>query len=127
MPDSELAHEPLEVHARGVMWFGIGLAASLVLIAVVAWFYLHVLTRAHPSAAGGARNMSPQVEAPQPRLQADPSRDLAAFRAREESILQSYGWVDRKAGIIRIPIERAIDLTAERGLPARKPLPAAAK
>ncbi len=35
--------------------------------------------------------------------------------------LNSYGWVDRKHGVIRIPIERAMDLVAQRGLPTRGP------
>jgi DNA-binding GntR family transcriptional regulator len=39
--------------------------------------------------------------------------------AAETAILHSYGWVDRDAGIVRIPIERAIEILAERGLPTR--------
>jgi hypothetical protein len=35
----------------------------------------------------------------------------------QEAILNSYGWVDKEAGVVRIPIERAIELTLERGLP----------
>jgi hypothetical protein len=34
--------------------------------------------------------------------------------------LQSYGWIDQQKGVVRIPIERAMELTAERGLPVRK-------
>ena len=56
---------------------------------------------------------------PEPRLQVSPARDLQEMRAREDEVLHSYGWVDRQAGIVRIPIDRAIDLLAERGLPAR--------
>jgi len=56
---------------------------------------------------------------PEPRLQVAPEADLAALRAREDAELNSYGWVDRKAGIIRIPIGRAMDLVVERGLPVR--------
>jgi hypothetical protein len=56
---------------------------------------------------------------PEPRLQVSPARDLQEMRAREDEVLHSYGWVDRQAGIVRIPIARAIDLLAERGLPAR--------
>ena len=42
------------------------------------------------------------------------------MRAADNAELHSYGWINRDAGLIRIPIERAIDLTAIRGLPARK-------
>jgi len=56
---------------------------------------------------------------PEPRLQVAPPADLAVLRAREDARLNSYGWIDRKAGIVRIPIERAMDLIVERGLPVR--------
>ena len=45
---------------------------------------------------------------------------LAAVRAAEEKVLQTYGWVDKEQKIVRIPIDRAMELLAERGLPARK-------
>ena len=46
--------------------------------------------------------------------------------ARENAILGSYGWLDRKAGTVRIPIDRAMDLIAHRGLPATATAPAVA-
>jgi len=56
---------------------------------------------------------------PQPRLETTPVPDLKAMRDAEEKILNSYGWVDQSKGIVRIPIAKAIDLLAQRGLPAR--------
>ena len=44
---------------------------------------------------------------------------LKQLRATEDAILTTYGWVDRKGGIVRIPIDRAIDLLAQRGLPTK--------
>jgi len=52
-----------------------------------------------------------------PRLQIDPALDLARMRARDLRELSTSAWVDRKAGVFRIPIERAMQLLAERGLP----------
>ena len=43
--------------------------------------------------------------------------ELAAFRAREDAILASYAWVDKEHGIVRIPVEEAMRLVAERGVP----------
>jgi hypothetical protein len=57
---------------------------------------------------------------PEPRLQIDDAADLVKFHETENSILNSYGWNDPAASRVRIPIDRAIELTAERGLPARK-------
>ena len=56
---------------------------------------------------------------PQPRLETDERGQIRQFRLSEEQRLHSYGWVDQNAGIVRIPIDRAMDLIAERGLPTR--------
>ncbi len=55
----------------------------------------------------------------EPALQIDPVADLNAYKARQNELLNSYGWVDKGAGIAHIPIERAIELTAQQGLPHR--------
>jgi hypothetical protein len=54
---------------------------------------------------------------PTPRLQVDPHAELDAFRAREMATLSSYGWNDQAQGVVRLPIERAMQQTAARGLP----------
>jgi hypothetical protein len=51
---------------------------------------------------------------PEPRLQTRPFADIEEQRAEEQQVLTSYGWVDEKAGIVRIPIEEAMRLLAER-------------
>src|SRR5205807_2663714 len=56
---------------------------------------------------------------PEPRLQAHPAYDLSRLRADEDAELEGWSWADRKAGLARIPIERAMDLLA-RPEPARK-------
>jgi len=55
----------------------------------------------------------------EPVLQIDPVADLNAYKAEQEKLLSSYGWVDKGAGVARIPIDRAIELTAQQGLPHR--------
>jgi hypothetical protein len=59
----------------------------------------------------------PQTSFPNPRLEEDERGQLNGILLDEEQILYSYGWVDEKAGTVRIPIERAMDLLAQRGLP----------
>ena len=51
---------------------------------------------------------------PAPRLQTDPHADLAQLRAREQAQLDGYGWVDRGAGTVHIPIDRAMELFVQR-------------
>ena len=55
----------------------------------------------------------------QPRLEVDERRQLNDIRLQEESTLHRYQWADEKAGVVRIPIERAMDLIVQRGLPTR--------
>jgi hypothetical protein len=61
----------------------------------------------------------PQQLPPEPRLQVSPGADVEHMREAEEAVLQNYRWVDREAGIVGIPIDRAMDILAEKGLPTR--------
>ncbi|MGO8758683.1 MAG: hypothetical protein ACLQG3_11215 [Terracidiphilus sp.] len=55
---------------------------------------------------------------PTPRVQADDgNQDVADLHAREDLLLSNYSWVDPSKGTVRIPIERAMELIAQRGLP----------
>ncbi|MEA3212566.1 MAG: hypothetical protein QOE70_5623 [Chthoniobacter sp.] len=118
MPELDPAgHERRDISARAVMWFAISLVAALIVIFVGTRIFEGVLARTdHADATAMA---APRVEPPPPRLQTDPVADLATFRAAEEARLHTYGWIDRNAGLIHVPIERAMDLIAERGLPVR--------
>jgi hypothetical protein len=56
---------------------------------------------------------------PEPRLQQFPKQYIKDLRAAEDAQIKSYGWVDQKNGIVRIPIDDAIDAVAKAGLPSR--------
>jgi hypothetical protein len=56
---------------------------------------------------------------PAPQLEIDERSQLDKIRIDEEEALSSYDWVDQKAGTVRIPIDHAMDLIAQRGLPVR--------
>jgi len=55
----------------------------------------------------------------EPRLQVDPPRQKFELKEIEENVLSGYDWVDREEGIVRIPVNRAIEILAERGLPIK--------
>ena len=56
---------------------------------------------------------------PTPRVQSDDgNQDVADLHAREDLLLSNYTWVDESKGTVRIPIERAMELIAQRGLTA---------
>jgi hypothetical protein len=61
----------------------------------------------------------PQTAFPSPRLEEDERGQLDDIRLRWDNQLYSYGWVDQQAGTVRLPIDRAMDLLAQRGLPTR--------
>jgi len=56
---------------------------------------------------------------PEPHLETDERNEITDFRTHEEEQLNSYGWVNQSAGVVHIPIERAMQLIAQRGLPVR--------
>ncbi len=110
-------HEERDVNVWAVGKFGIALAV-LCIAALVLLFGLFRYFQSRESPAGEATvALGPP---PEPRLQETPARDLKQMRGEEDQILGSYGWVDRQKGIVRLPIGRAIDLLAQRGLPARR-------
>ena len=117
-------HENTDVRVRAIFVFVILLFVCLVAIQWILGGMLKGLKKGAPPmdawsqpprAARPAETPPPRF----PRLQLSPLADLEAFRAREEAELHSYGWIDRTSGIVRIPIERAIELTLQRGLPLR--------
>jgi hypothetical protein len=62
-----------------------------------------------------------EVRPPEPRIDALPQDELRKLREEEARILDGYAWIDRSAGVVRIPIAKAMDLLAGRGLPVRTP------
>jgi hypothetical protein len=107
-------YEPADVAPRPVLVIAGVVAAVLVLVLLVnyglrAWF----------SGPGPAR---PGVEAkaPEPHLQPRPEADLHALRSQKRRALETYGWVDRRAGVVHIPIERAMALSVQRRAAQRR-------
>jgi hypothetical protein len=118
----EVHHEESDVNIRGVLMFGGALIVAAIVIHLVVgglfkYFDIREARQATPEypLAAAQENRLP----PEPRLQTNPRQDLADLRGREDQALAGYSWVDRNAGIVRIPIDEAIKKTLERGLPAR--------
>ena len=55
---------------------------------------------------------------PEPRIEVAPYEQLQRLKVQEDHILNTYAWVDQKGGTVRVPIDRAIDLLAAKGLPS---------
>lgn len=121
-PTKVRTHETTDIAVPVVAWFAAGLVVAAIMIHFgIAWLF-GAYGRRYPSPEAPSRiAMKPGMIAPPPRLQIDPAEDLRRFRQKEEAELNGYGWIDRKKGIIRIPIERAMELVVQRGLPVRRP------
>lgn len=105
-------HEPHDVPARPLLVATGVLAVVLLLVAggqlvLLRWFQHRAAVRAAP-VAPLAEARTPR----EPRLLADPRGALLELRAEEDALLNGYGWVNREAGIVRIPIARAIEILA---------------
>ena len=114
-------HETRDANIRNVVIFGAGLvvltAFGLAVSAgVFHYFALHQALGPPASPFENVRELPPA-----PRLQVTPVQDLEHYRAGQDQELTSYGWVDQKGGVVRIPIDRAMDLLIEKGLPVRSP------
>jgi hypothetical protein len=119
---SNAGHETRDVDVRGIFWFGVGLVVvSLVVVVLMDLLFEYFAAREDRAQAAPASLIRSTGEAapPEPRLQGQPVVDLEAMRSEEDALLESYGWIDRDGGVVRIPIDRAMDLLLERGLPAR--------
>lgn len=107
------------------------LVASLIASVVVAslaiiWVMMRIFAPSRPAGQLAeelgvitAPNLEPLARFAAPHLQVVPREDLLALQACDDRALNTYGWIDRGAGTVRIPIERAMDLIVERGLPTR--------
>ena len=139
MADTKHAHgtAPVEgdgVSYSGIVWFVVILTLTTVACQIIVWGGFKLMEwrvasteaaraplaaeRAHPTIDRG-RVVTGTSESPQPALLVTEPIALREHRANEASSLSAYGWVDRGAGTVRIPIDRAKALVIERGLPTR--------
>lgn len=115
-------HEKDRVNIRGLWISAAVLAAVCVLSGIVVLWVFRVIDRRLVEAEPALSPLAvPAGESPvpEPRLLTDEPANLADFHAREAEKVETYGWIDKPGGIVRIPIDRAKALVLERGLPAR--------
>ena len=117
------AHEYTDANVWIIVKFALWLAVSAVIVHLGMYFaYGYSVARRevteveYPLAAGEERRLPAA-----PRLQPIPLREGFEFRQQENAELHNYGWIDKNAGTVRLPIDEAMKLTVERGLPSRQP------
>jgi hypothetical protein len=120
-PPAGIHHETSDVHVRPLAWLGVGLAALILISIVAVKGIFEFLDRQQARSDVTPPPMMTQrpQQPPEPRLQTTPVPNRKLIVEEESKQLTTYGWVDSKGGAVRIPVEQAMKLLAERGLPAR--------
>ena len=120
-------------HTDANVWllakFALWLAISAIVIHGGVWLGFALFVEQRQATTEAEFPLAVETTAPrlpvEPRLQRSPPNEMHEFRLREDAVLHGYGWVDKNAGTVRIPIDQAMRLTLERGLPSRADAPAA--
>lgn len=101
------------------IWLAVAMLVSGAIVYGTFWFLegravsLDDRARTYPLAVGQSQ------DPPAPRLQTQPFKDVYELKGAQRATLNSYGWIDKATGVVHIPIDRAIELTLQRGLPVR--------
>ncbi len=116
-------HETSDVDTRAVTISGLVVSLGLMTVAILFSAGMYIVFKSNSPAPNSPANTFVVADStklpPMPRLQSDPGVTLAPFVQSQDSILASYGWVNKDSGLARIPIERAMDLVVKKGLPVQ--------
>ena len=126
-------YEHSDIGVAAILYFLAGLAVALLLVYFVVDRLYHYLDKRSEAEQAPVNPMVttapadtrripkdyPHEAFPDPKLEEDERGQLNGIRLKEEQTLSTYDYVDKNAGTVRIPIERAMDLITQRGLPTR--------
>lgn len=127
------SYEHQDLQSSGVLYFYLGLAVAVLLCILglrgLFAFLDHREKALEPpvnplvtNVPSDTRHIAPgypQSAFPSPKLEEDERGQFNGILLNEEKTLYSYGWVDEKSGTVHIPIEHAMELLTQRGLPVR--------
>ena len=114
-PSEELKHQGTDFSFRAVAAAVVGFVIVIAVLQITIW-WLYRYERKHNLSRNVSRTLvetQPPIPPP-PRLQVNPQEDLQEYLRRQQDQLKSYAWVSRTDGKVRIPIDRAMQLIAER-------------
>ena len=116
----ETGHELSDLSPKNIAIFAASLAVTIIAVLWICYqLFQHYSTISRKTEVPPSPLSYTREPTPEPHLLVVPGQELKTMRAAEDSMLNSYAWVDREKGIVRIPIQRAIDILAQRGLPSR--------
>jgi hypothetical protein len=115
------SYERKDANIRALVQFGLWLGVVIVAAVLGMKWMFGYFARVQPLGPPASPFENVRVLPPGPRLQVAPRAELQNYRNIEQEQLSTYGWVDKHNGVVRIPIERAMDLVLQHGLAARSP------
>ena len=121
MLKSSVGHEGQDADIRPIVLTGIGLALTLVVVGVL--FMASSGTWRPTQLPAFNQTLWPSLIhrfRPRLALKSIPRSKFRSLHAQEDQTLSTYGWIDKNKGVVRIPIDRAIELQLQRGFPTRK-------
>jgi hypothetical protein len=122
LTNEDVRFEHSDISVRTVLLTGLGVFLFFHISVGVVYFvfehFKHVHTEESLPALPIAAHGLPHP--PEPQIQQSPRLDLREFEAAESAQLNSYQWIDQQKGSVAIPIDRAMDLIVQRGIPAEK-------
>lgn len=122
-PDANAGYEKRDASIGGLLQFGFWLAVLIVVtLFSMAWafkYFSRIAPLGQPAAPSAVVNPNLRQLPPGPMVQALPHEDLVDYCREQQAAVNTYGWVDQQAGIVRVPISRAMDLVLAQGLPTR--------
>jgi hypothetical protein len=118
----QVSFERKDINIIQISGFGIGLLIAFMvtvfaMYALFAWFAKQE-DKVNPPNPPSMMSEKQEM-APEPRLQPEPLKDIKEMRDNETMLIDSYGWVDQAKGTVHIPIDQAIDMVAQKGLPVK--------
>ena len=117
---NQSGHENTDVSPFYIGLFALGLVLMIALVLpLLGWIFWRLEAAAQRLDTRQSPLAGDQTP-PAPRLEEQPGDELANLRRAEQRRLSSYGWIDPQQHVVRIPIERAIEILTERGLPEPK-------
>ena len=115
-----VGYELSDLKPKNIALFAAALAVTIALVLLVShWLFEFAAVQQAEKQQPASPLASTREPTPEPRLQVHAPKELQEMRRAEDALLKNYGWIDQKTGIVRIPVDRAIELLAKRGLPAR--------
>jgi hypothetical protein len=119
--DASAGYEKRDVNIKGLFQFALWMAVVLAVTLVGMRLTFDFFKRVEPLGPTASPLVSPTARMipPGPLLQVQPHQELQQYCRAQQQAVDTYAWVNQSSGVVRIPIDRAIELILERGLPAR--------